>query len=67
MFDRHAYLLKGDGSFIATLVRSDETNEAFAARVERPGVTVVWQRPPALRVERKAPAFPGVNLRRRRQ
>lgn len=65
MHDRHAYLVKADGSFTATLVRSDETNEAFAARVERPGLAVVWNRPQAAVAARKSAPFPGVNRKRR--
>lgn len=67
MFDRHAYLVKPDGSFVATLVRSDESNEAFAARVERPDLAVVWDRPPYPLPRRKSPAFPGVNRSRHRR
>jgi hypothetical protein len=67
MFNRHAYLVKPDGSFVATLVRADETNEAFAARVERPDLTVTWERPPSQVVARKSAPFPGVNRKRRRR
>lgn len=65
MFDRHAYLVKPDGSFVTTLVRSDETDEAFVARVERPGLAVTWDRPPTQVVARKSAPFPGVSRKRR--
>jgi hypothetical protein len=67
VFNRYAYLVKGDGSFVATLVRSDETNEAFAASI-RPDLTVVWERPPEPVSHRpRSAAFPGINRKRRRR
>lgn len=67
MFNRHAYMVKDDGSVTATLVRSDETNEAFAARVERPGLTVVWDHPPSAVAHRKSAPFPGANRKRQKR